>query len=59
MNDKGVEVKGTITYSDLQNVKVVFEGSVEPGTYTIAVYTRSGMGGEYGVKRATRKVVVK
>ena len=58
VDDKGVEVKGTITYSDLQNVKVVFEGAIEPGTYTIAVYTRSGMGGEYGVKRATRKVVV-
>ena len=52
--------KAEISYSDLQNVKGVFEGvEVEAGEYTIAVYTRSGMGEEYGVKSATRKVTVK
>ena len=52
--------KATVSYSDLQNVKGVFEGvEIEPGEYTLAVYTRSGMGDEYGVKKATRKVTVK
>ena len=61
LNDMGTVVcKATINYSDLQNVKGVFEGTeVEPGEYTIAVFTRSGMGDEYGVKSATRKVTVK
>ena len=61
LNDMGTVIcKATISYSDLQNVKGVFEGTeVEPGEYTIAVFTRSGMGDEYGVKSATRKVTVK
>ena len=61
LDDKGTVVaKATITYSDLQNVKGVFEGvEVEAGEYTIAVFTRSGMGEEYGVKKASRKIVVK
>ena len=61
LNDMGTVIaKATINYSDLQNVKGVFEGvETEPGEYTIAVYTRSGMGEEYGVKSATRKVTVK
>ena len=61
LNDMGTVIaKATISYSDLQNVKGVFEGvEVDPGEYTLAVYTRSGMGEEYGVKSATRKVTVK
>ena len=61
LNDMGTVVcKATINYSDLQNVKGVFEGvEVEPGEYTLVVCTRSGMGEEYGVKSATRKVTVK
>ena len=60
LNDMGTVVcKATINYSDLQNVKGVFEGvEVEPGEYTLVVCTRSGMGEEYGVKSATRKVSV-
>ena len=60
LNDMGTVIcKATISYSDLQNVKGVFEDAeVEPGEYTIAVFTRSGMGEEYGVKKATRKVSV-
>ena len=60
LNDMGTVIcKATISYSDLQNVKGVFEDAeVEPGEYTIAVFTRSGMGEEYGVKSATRKVTV-
>ena len=55
-----IVTKATVTYSDLQNVKGVFEGTlVEPGEYTLAVYTRSGMGEEYGFKKATRKVTVR
>ena len=49
-----------VSYSDLQNVKGTFTaGAVEPGEYTLAVYTRSGMGEEYGVRNAKRKVTVK
>ena len=52
--------KAVLSYSDLQNVKGTFEGvEVEPGEYTLAVYTRSGMGDAFGVKSATRKVTVK
>ena len=60
VNSKGVEVaKAEITYSDLQNVKAKLESTIPAGEYTLAVYTRSGMGEEYGVKSATRKVTVK
>ena len=61
LNDMGTVIaKAEISYSDLQNVKGTFTGvEVEPGEYTLAVYTRSGMGEEYGVKSATRKVTVK
>ena len=60
VNSKGVEVaKAEITYSDLQNVKAKLESTIPAGEYTLTVYTRSGMGEEYGVKKATRKVTVK
>ena len=60
VNSKGVEVaKAEITYSDLQNVKAQLESAIPAGEYTLVVYTRSGMGEEYGVKKATRKVTVK
>ena len=60
LDGKGeVVAKAEISYSDLQNVKGVFEGvEVEAGEYTLAEFTRSGMGEEYGVKKATRKVTV-
>ena len=57
---KGNEVaKAEISYSDLQNVKAQLAVAIDPGEYTLTVYTRSGMGDEYGVKKATRKVTVK
>ena len=60
VNSKGVEVaKAEVTYSDLQNVKAKLEAPIAAGEYTLTVYTRSGMGEEYGVKKATRKVTVK
>ena len=60
VDGKGNEVaKAEITYSDLQNVKAHLEAAIDPGEYTLTVYTRSGMGEEYGVKKATRKVTVK
>ena len=61
LNDMGTIIaKAMLSYSDLQNVKGTFEGvEVEPGEYTLAVYTRSGMGDAFGVKSATRKVVVR
>ena len=61
LNDMGTVIaKAVLSYSDLQNVKGTFEGvEVEPGEYTLAVFTRSGMGDAFGVKSATRKVTVK
>jgi hypothetical protein len=55
---KGVETKCEITFSDLQNVKAKLAAALEPGEYTLKVYTRSGMGEEFGVKCATRKVTI-
>ena len=57
-DDFGVETKAAVSYSDLQNVKAAFAVAPEPGDYTLAVYTRSGMGAEFGVKKVTRKVRV-
>ena len=55
----GTLTKAEITYSDLQNVKAKFDVALPAGEYTLCVYTRSGMGDEFGVKKATRKVTVK
>lgn len=58
VNAAGVETKCTVTFSDLQNVKAALPEALEPGEYTLKVYTRSGLGAEYGVGVATRKVVI-
>ena len=57
-NARGVETKAEITFSDLQNVKARLAAALEPGEYTLKVYTRSGLGDQYGVHVATRKVQV-
>ena len=54
----GVETKAAIDFSDLQNVKAHLESGILSGEYTLKVYTRSGLGDEFGVHVATRKVVV-
>ena len=54
----GVETKAEITFSDLQNVKAHLASALAPGEYTLKVYTRSGLGDEFGVHVASRKVVV-
>ena len=54
----GVETKAVIDFSDLQNVKAHLESGLLAGEYTLKVYTRSGLGDEFGVHVATRKVVV-
>ena len=54
----GVETKAEITFSDLQNVKARLATALTPGEYTLKVYTRSGLGDQYGVHVASRKVVV-
>ena len=48
----------SIAGSDLQNVKAQLAAALEPGEYTLKVYTRSGLGDQYGVHVATRKVQV-
>jgi len=57
-NARGVETKAEITFSDLQNVKARLAAALEPGEYTLKVYTRSGLGDAFGVRVASRKVVV-
>ena len=47
-----------MTFSDLQNVKAHLEAPLPAGEYTLKVYTRSGLGDQFGVTVATRKVVV-
>ena len=58
VDDMGQETKAEITFSDLQNVKAAFTEAPEPGDYTLLVRTRSGMGEEFGVKSATRKIKI-
>ena len=55
---KGVETKCAVTFSDLQNVKAHLESALPAGAYTLKIYTRSGLGPEYGVNAATRKVTI-
>lgn len=54
----GVEHRATITFSDLQNVKAALPAPLPAGEYTLAVYTRSGLGSEFGVAKVTRKVMI-
>ena len=56
---RGTETRAAITFSDLQNVKARLESALPAGEYALKVYTRSGLGDEYGVHVATRKVSVK
>ena len=58
VNDMGVVTKAVISYSDLQNVKAALPEALSAGEYTLAVYTRSGMGDEFGVQKVTRQVTV-
>ena len=55
----GVEHECVISYSDLGNVKANLAAALTAGEYTLKVYTRSGMGENFGVRCATRKVTVK
>lgn len=52
----GTLVKAEIVSSDLNTVKAAFASALEAGEYTLVVATRSGLGDEFGVKTATRKV---
>ena len=54
----GIETKAEITFSDLQNVKARLASSLLAGEYTLKVYTRSGLGDQFGVHVASRKVQV-
>lgn len=52
----GTLVKAEIVSSDLNTVKAAFASALEAGEYTLVVATRSGLGDEFAVKTATRKV---
>ena len=54
----GAETRAVIEFSDLQNVKAHLASALPAGDYVLKVYTRSGLGDQYGVHVATRKVVV-
>ena len=54
----GAETRAAIEFSDLQNVKARLGAALPAGEYTLKVYTRSGLGDEFGVHVATRKVAV-
>ena len=58
ITSRGTEHACEVAYSDLGNVKAQLVSLLEAGTYTLAVFTRSVLGGEYGVKVASRKVTV-
>ena len=55
---RGLETKAEIEFSDLQNVKAHLATALEPGEYTLKVHTRSGLGDQFGVHVASRKVQV-
>ena len=55
---RGTEHACEVAYSDLGNVKAQLVSPLEAGTYTLAVFTRSGLGDAFGVKGASRKVTV-
>ena len=55
---RGLETKAEIEFSDLQNVKAHLAAALEPGEYTLKVHTRSGLGDQFGVHVASRKVQV-
>jgi len=54
----GTETKLVVSSSSLGVVKAKLETALTAGEYTLKVYTRSGLGTEFGVKCATRKVSV-
>ena len=54
----GVETKAVIDFSDLQNVKAHLASVLPAGEYTLKVYTRSGLGDQFGVHMASRKITV-
>ena len=56
--DGQMAAKAEIVYSSLQLVRCALAAAIEPGAYTLAVFTRSGMGEAYGVKSATRKITI-
>ena len=58
MAKDGTETRAAIEFSDLQNVRARLAAALPAGEYTLKVCTRSGLGEEYGVHVATRKVAV-
>ena len=57
-NARGVETKAEIAFSDLQNVKARLASALPAGEYTLRVYTRSGLGDQFGVHVASRRITV-
>ena len=55
----GTLTKAEITSSELDTVKAAFPTALAAGEYTLVVATRSGLGDEYGIAEATRKITIK
>ena len=58
VSQDGAETRAAIEFSDLQNVKARLASALPAGEYTLKVHTRSGLGDQYGVHVAKRKVMV-
>ena len=58
VSKEGAETRAAIEFSDLQNVKARLGAALPAGEYTLKVYTRSGLGDEFGVHVATRRVSI-
>lgn len=58
VDQTGVETKAVISSSTLTNVRFAMAVAPAPGEYTLKIYTRSGLGEDFGVRVATRKVTV-
>ena len=54
----GTLTKAEIVSSDLNTVKAAFASALEAGEYTLVVATRCGLGEDFGVKTATRKIKI-
>ena len=55
----GTFTKAETTYSDLGQTKAKFTEAPEAGTYTLVVATRCGLGTEFGVVTAERRITIK
>ena len=59
IDQDGTLTKAAITHSDIGNVKAALTSAPAAGRYTLVVATRCGLGSEFAVVEARRKITVK